>query len=241
MLGYKLRKHISKALQARSQAIRAALGRYNDAAKRMVPPRQQLNWDEIVEYGFLSDFELLRDTREDVRKREWARPAIRVLTDQFFKLQRAREEISRLNVEIRRVVTHIRDEEICLQEAETRISNTDPVLASHIGSYRNERMRYSSLHLRRFAKLAQHPGFTGTLMPGVSVEHLADPPAEGLSMQASHSPDYGKGVGVQEDNIGMVRDPDDDLAAGGVDDEGASDEEDKEFEARVSIFELVVS
>ncbi|KAH6906938.1 hypothetical protein BKA70DRAFT_1372270 [Coprinopsis sp. MPI-PUGE-AT-0042] len=66
--GYKLRKHISKALQVRSKAIRAALDRYNDAAKRMLPPRPQLTWDQIVDYSFLADFDLLRDSREDIRK-----------------------------------------------------------------------------------------------------------------------------------------------------------------------------
>ncbi|KAG6821969.1 hypothetical protein H0H92_015871, partial [Tricholoma furcatifolium] len=63
--GYKLRKHIGKALKARSQAIRSALDRYNDAATLMSPPRASLSWNEIIEYAFLADFDLLRDTRQD--------------------------------------------------------------------------------------------------------------------------------------------------------------------------------
>lgn len=75
--GYKLRTHISKSLQSRSQAIRTALERYNAAANAMKPRRQNLSWDQVVEYAFLADFDLLRDSRQDVRTRPWAQPGPR--------------------------------------------------------------------------------------------------------------------------------------------------------------------
>ncbi|THU77976.1 hypothetical protein K435DRAFT_614086, partial [Dendrothele bispora CBS 962.96] len=59
--GYKLRKHMGKALQARSQAIRTALANYNDAAAALDPPGRQLNWESVVECTFLADFDLLCD------------------------------------------------------------------------------------------------------------------------------------------------------------------------------------
>ncbi|KAJ7825761.1 hypothetical protein B0H14DRAFT_3088555 [Mycena olivaceomarginata] len=59
--GYKLRKHIAKALQTRSKTIRTALGRYNAAATSLDPPCRTLKWEEVVEFTFLSDFDLLRD------------------------------------------------------------------------------------------------------------------------------------------------------------------------------------
>ncbi|KAJ3502742.1 hypothetical protein NLJ89_g8746 [Agrocybe chaxingu] len=61
--GYNLRKHIATSLKARSTALRSALARYNAAACELVPPRQTLTWEQIVDYAFLSDFDLLRDTR----------------------------------------------------------------------------------------------------------------------------------------------------------------------------------
>lgn len=67
LLGYKLRKHIGNALKARSQAVRTALENYNASARALVPPRAELSWDNVVEYAFLADFDLLADTREDVR------------------------------------------------------------------------------------------------------------------------------------------------------------------------------
>lgn len=182
--GYKMRKHIAKALQARSQAIRTALERYNAAALSLSPPRPKLSWDQVVEYAFLADFDLLRDTREDVRERPWARPANRVLMDQHFKILRAREEIKRLNVEIKRVITHIQDEENYLLDQEEKIHTTDPILAYHVGDYRIQRTRFSSLHLSRFSKLSQLPGFTGSIIPGTSLDktmHRA--PKDNAAMQ----------------------------------------------------------
>ncbi|KAJ7798059.1 hypothetical protein B0H14DRAFT_3492934 [Mycena olivaceomarginata] len=43
--GYKLRKHIAKALQARSKGVRSALDRYNATAVMLSPPRTQLSWE----------------------------------------------------------------------------------------------------------------------------------------------------------------------------------------------------
>lgn len=106
-----MRKHIANALKARSQAIRTALDKYNLAALALTPPRPVLDWDEVVAYAFLSDFDLLRDTRQDVRTRPWATPAARLATDQWYKLRRAEEEIKRLNVEIARFQKYIIDED----------------------------------------------------------------------------------------------------------------------------------
>jgi hypothetical protein len=131
-LGYKLRKHIGNALKARSKAVRTALQNYNVAAQALVPPRPALSWDDVMEYAFLADFDLLSDTRSDVRLRVWAKPASRVLMDQCFKMERAREEIARLNVEIPRVTTYIRDEEAFLLQQEQILSESDPPLSCQL-------------------------------------------------------------------------------------------------------------
>lgn len=189
LLGYKLRKHISKALQVRSKAIRAALDRYNDAAKRMLPPRPQLTWDQIVEYAFLSDFDILCDSRQDIRKRPWAQPANRILMDKHFKIERAQEEIIRLNVEIKRIVTHIVDEENYLLKAEENA--TTPTLAYFIQQYRLERTRFSRLHLVWFSKLSNQPSFTSSLVPGNVLDKSLGPialPSEGLMDKEPSSP-----------------------------------------------------
>ncbi|KIM78403.1 hypothetical protein PILCRDRAFT_75512, partial [Piloderma croceum F 1598] len=84
--GYKMRKHISKALQSHSQAIQSALERYNSAARLLPTPRHQLDWKEVVEYVFLTDFNLLRDAHQDISNCPWATPAGRLAMDLYFKI-----------------------------------------------------------------------------------------------------------------------------------------------------------
>ena len=73
--GYKLCKHIAKALQTHSQAIHSVLDSYNAAAHALTPPCQQLEWKDIIEYAFLVDFDLLCDTHQDISHCPWATPA----------------------------------------------------------------------------------------------------------------------------------------------------------------------
>ena len=153
-VGYKLRKHIGNALKARSKAVRTALHNYNIAAQALVPPRPPLSMDDVVEYAFLADFDLLSDTCSDVRLRVWAKPASRVLMDQYFKMERAREEITRLNVEIPRLTTYIRDEEVFLLQQEEILSESNPPLSRQLRLRRLKLIRTNDLHFRRLNKLA---------------------------------------------------------------------------------------
>jgi len=194
-LGYKLRKHIGNALKARSQAVRTALEKYNAAARALVPPRPALSWDNVVEYAFLADFDLLSDTREDVRQRPWARPASRSLMDQYFKIQRAHEEILRLNVEICRFVTHIHDEESFLLQKETELLNSQPSLARQLRARRVRLTLSNDQHIKRLRKLAELPGFTGSIIPGISVER---PPTHELGQRLDSTMDMRDFSAVQQ-------------------------------------------
>ncbi|KAG6808178.1 hypothetical protein H0H92_005145 [Tricholoma furcatifolium] len=198
--GYKLRKHIAKALKARSQAIKNALDRYNAAAASLMsPPCPSLTWDEVVEYAFLSDFELLRNCREDVRLRAWARPSARLAMDKYFRMERAREEIDRLNIEIQRVMTHMRDEEAYLIAKEREVARTDTELTYHVRRYRKERTRFYPTHRRRFAKLASNPNFSGTLAPGTPIDTSLLLPPDSMDVDDT-------GVDEHADSEGNSRD-----------------------------------
>ncbi|KAJ7462181.1 hypothetical protein B0H11DRAFT_1735562 [Mycena galericulata] len=181
--GYKMRKHIAKALQARSKAVKNAIDRYNTAAVALDPPMPHLTWEQVVDYAFLADFDILRDTRAEVQSRPWMRPAYRLAMDRYFKILRAREEIKRLNVEIPRIVTWIRDENRVLRKKEAELRRVegkseeeveaDRGMAVQVRMYRERRGRFDDGHMRRFWALAKTPGFTGSLVPGTSVEVLA--------------------------------------------------------------------
>src|ERR1700760_2319031 len=100
-----MRKHIAKGLQVRSQAIQNAIDKFNSASRALRPPGPTVKWDKVVDYGFLSEFDLLRDSHQDVRSQPWGNSANRIVMDRWFKCQHAREEITRLNIEIRRLIT----------------------------------------------------------------------------------------------------------------------------------------
>jgi hypothetical protein len=161
MIGYSLRKHIANTLKARSVAIRTALDRYNAAALALSPPREVLDWDQVVEYAFLSDFDLLCDAWQDIRKKPWATPAARLAIDQAFKLERAEEEVARLNIEVARLATYIRDEDSFLRAKETEVSTSHPALAHQIGIHRMERGRFNAHHLKVLGKIYLLVGYTG--------------------------------------------------------------------------------
>ncbi|PPQ87268.1 hypothetical protein CVT24_005902, partial [Panaeolus cyanescens] len=168
--GYKMRQHIGKALKARSQAIQTALEEYNIAARTLKRPA--LTWEQVVMYSQLADFDLLSDTREDVRQRVWAKPGARALLDAHFKITRSREEITRLNVEIRRLTTFIRNEEAFLAAREAEVEKSDPLIAHQICLRRHDLILMNDIHITRLRKLLKLPGFTGTLDEGLALEPL---------------------------------------------------------------------
>jgi hypothetical protein len=56
--------------------------------------------------------------------------------DSYFKILRAREEIKRLNIEIKRVVTWIEDEDWFLRKMEEKLKETNSLLAVQVSQYR---------------------------------------------------------------------------------------------------------
>ncbi|PBK84535.1 hypothetical protein ARMGADRAFT_1037030 [Armillaria gallica] len=101
--GYKMRKHIGKALKARLQAIQTALSHYNAAASALTLSRSPLQWEQVVKYAFLADFDLLCDVQQNMSEHKWATPAGHQAMDMYFKICQAKEEIMHLNIEIQQI------------------------------------------------------------------------------------------------------------------------------------------
>src|ERR1700690_2808741 len=91
-------------------AIQHARQEYNDCAEKLNPPWPKLSWTDIVESASLAEFDLLRDARQDIRHLPWAQPARREATNLYFKIEGAKAEITRLNVEIRRLLSFMLDD-----------------------------------------------------------------------------------------------------------------------------------
>ena len=173
VIGYSLRKHIANALKAQSIVIRTALDRYNSAALALVPPRQVLDWNQVVKYAFLSDFDLLRDACQDIQRKPWATPAAHLAIDQAFKLKRAEEEIAWLNIEVPCLATYIRDEDICLHTKQAELSLSHPTLALQVKIHWMEHGCFNAHHLKVLGKIYLLPGYTGPIGCGTHVSQAS--------------------------------------------------------------------
>ena len=142
---------------------------YNAAAKAL--GRRTLEFDEVVDYAFLANFDLLRDTRQDISTCPWASPTARLAINTYFKLCRAEEEVICLNVEIHCMVTYLVDEERYLRACEALYQDTHPMLVHQISRYHAICSRFTQLHLRSLEKISCLPGFNGTVTPGISMSH----------------------------------------------------------------------
>lgn len=166
--GYKLRMHISKSLQVRCKTIRKAVTAYNSAAAALDPPRPALDWSAISHYGFLKEFSLLQDTRNNIRDKRWSKPEVRATLKLRNRVERAREEIVRLNVEARRLHTAILDEDALF---ESTLTGLDASTAIHgaLLDFATRRRNVNATLLDRIQDIYSLPGFTGVREPGEAV------------------------------------------------------------------------
>ncbi|KAJ3783966.1 hypothetical protein GGU10DRAFT_272390 [Lentinula aff. detonsa] len=167
--GYKMRQHIGDAMKKRSKAILSALEEYNACAASLKPPRKLLDWDDILNYTYLSEFNFLRESRADILDKPWAKPAVREAMSELFKLIRAGEEIDRLHVEIKRLLTYMKEEEEYFATVVRRHRDNDEPLAYQIWLHGRERSRFNEVHRTRLKSIQKLKGFT------VSNSHFFQP------------------------------------------------------------------
>jgi hypothetical protein len=127
-----MRKHIGRAIARRSAAVHTALNNYNALAPLQQPPQPILEYNAVATYGWLGEFELLKESRHDVLHKPWANSANREVAAKFYKIVCAREELVRLNVEIRRLQTWLDDEDSLLISTADRLQETKPLLGAAI-------------------------------------------------------------------------------------------------------------
>ncbi|KAF7291208.1 hypothetical protein MIND_01264200 [Mycena indigotica] len=136
----------------------------------------------VVERWKADQLEYQQAEREtgDIQQKRWARPAYREVMHQYFKILRAKEEIELLNIEIRRVLTWMRDDAAALQEKGVKLRDTsgkspekaeqDGLMAVQLAEYASRRHRFNDTHIRRFHSLAILEGFTGSLQLGQAIK-----------------------------------------------------------------------
>ncbi|KAI0684292.1 hypothetical protein BC835DRAFT_1409170 [Cytidiella melzeri] len=166
---YKLREKIGQALRTRAEAIRKALDEYNKQASLLNPPRPKLRWEELIDLSSVGAFDLLRNARQDIRELKWADPLHREATRLYFNIQRAQEELTRCNVEVRRILTSMYDEHLDYWHAVALSIIPNPTLACELSKRWVERDRINACVARRLQQIALLPGFSGALEIGQRV------------------------------------------------------------------------
>ncbi|EEB91478.1 hypothetical protein MPER_10151 [Moniliophthora perniciosa FA553] len=191
-------QHVSQAIKNRSAAIQTALNEYNSARSKLKPPRPHLDWKDVLDYSYLSEFDFLHDTRSDVREKPWAKPAARELMTKAFKLLRAEEELDRLHVEIKRLFTYMKEEDEYLKSVRDCYQFGDPALAFQIDVFRQQRGRFNKLHRMRLRSIRKLKGFdprnSNFFHPGVGVRQQ--------TLGDTLGRDFGDGDGSESEDDG---------------------------------------
>lgn len=147
--------------------------------------------------------------------------------DGYFKLLRAEEEITRLNIEIRRLLTFMRDEDTFLSANEKEVGLTDPALAYQIHVERNDINRFTTRHMKNLNHILQLPGFTGSMSFGI---HITEP---SLRLSSPTPPPI-----TNDPVITMVEDDQADLEADLEEEQAGEDEEQEVMAAYSTILEF---
>jgi hypothetical protein len=95
--------------------------------------------------------------------------------DNYFKVLRAEEEIVRLNIEIPRLATYIRDEEVYLLSQENRLASTDPALANQVRLHRLLWRRFDKHHNAILLQITNLQGYSGGPLLGSRAPAITPP------------------------------------------------------------------
>ncbi|KAG1724721.1 hypothetical protein EDB19DRAFT_1644392 [Suillus lakei] len=159
--GYKLHQHISSAISRRSAAIQTALKKYNQLAIIQTPPQEVLDFSKVASYAWLSEFDLLKHSRHHILEKPWVSKGNREVANNFFKIQRAHEEVQRLNVEVTWLSAWVDHEDVHLKSTFESLAESDPVLSREISHMYEERKRVNDVHRRRIHALYELSGYSG--------------------------------------------------------------------------------
>lgn len=178
--------------------------KYNLAAAAIKRP--PLDWKGISKYTSIAEFSLLRECREDIRSQPWALAANRQAGVHSLKLASAHVERKRLNYEVRRLATSMRDEECTLANHIARLIPINPPLAVVVTDMRDRHVQVNNQHRRCIEAIHSLPHFNGRKDLGVHAK-------SGSAMDDSEE-DEGMDlytVGVGESPTAVALDPDDEV------------------------------
>lgn len=167
-----MRGKILKGLKNRSGAIHTAIEAYNTSASQLIPPREPVTWAGIMKTADLAEFDLLKDTRQQVCKKPWAKPAVREAIRLYLKIQRAQEEIKRLNIEIIRLITFMRDEFMNYRSVINASKNSDTFISQELQEQHQYSNKITHQIVKRLIQTSKLSGFSGVKYSNISAHLL---------------------------------------------------------------------
>ncbi|KAG1859759.1 hypothetical protein F4604DRAFT_1930485 [Suillus subluteus] len=171
-------QHLFEFLKA--NLVGTVLEKYNKLAPLQTPPRPVLDYSKVVGYATLGEFSLLKYSRHDLLSKPWAVPDNWEMAARYFKVVRSHEEITHLNVKIRRLNAWVEyDDAKMLEVIETlTVEEADSLLAAEFRQQYNEQHCINNIHRHRLNKIRYLKGYSGpaaALLHGsVEMENLDD-------------------------------------------------------------------
>lgn len=195
-----MREHIAKGLKRRSATVEAAVKKYNDAAKRVVPPRARINTKTVLDYAAVGEFDFLRQSRHNITEKPWSRQAEREAMTMYFKLQRSREEIRRLNIEITRHYRYMQSHETQISNITATLDAENPAMAYQMRKRHILRGQADNVHRSRICAIEKLTGYTG--------KHLSDTSNQSYSVSGRDDRSNAKRMseGVEKGEHGDIED-----------------------------------
>ncbi|KAG9025562.1 hypothetical protein FRB95_010049 [Tulasnella sp. JGI-2019a] len=117
-----------------SETIQNHVNAYNAAAHTLPHLHPAIDFKTVIHYAFLSEFDLLQDACKDVHEKQWAKPEIWIVIDQYYHLLWAHEEVQHLNIEIQHLQTWMQDDVAHQQSVYHHLINHDTGLPTGTAS-----------------------------------------------------------------------------------------------------------
>ena len=141
--------------------MRNALKRYNKLAVKQSPLQPTLQYSEVLSYATLGDFDLLKHSQHEVLAWPWSNTMHRQMVVKYFKLLRAREEITRLNVEVRRLQAWVDSETTEIKQIATELSAQNPPLSAELQVLFHRQLRVNNQHQLWLQRIYNLEGYSG--------------------------------------------------------------------------------
>ena len=179
------------------------------------PPRSALDWSNVSHYGLVEQYTILKASNTDISSKQWSQPLYREILKCRRRIARAKEEITRCNVEVCRLHTGIRDDAIHFKCVVAKLKEENDPMYEAVKAFAKRRNATHRALLKRIRKIYTLPGFTGNPTPGKRAGH------DGSVDMLTTDDDETGGNDIISDNHGDTQ-------------EGEEDEEDEDEEAAES-------